>query len=82
MKKCPVCQAEVEQSEAGFIDGYAVKCPTHGWFEFSDTVRATRSSEPRETWERALTKARERVYHTGQHKTVAGKRPRILDSDF
>jgi hypothetical protein len=82
MKKCPVCQADVEQFEQGFIDGYAVKCPTHGWFEFSDTARVTRSSEPREAWERALTKARARVYQTGQHKTVAGKRPRILDSDF
>jgi hypothetical protein len=82
METCPVCKAEAEQFERGFIDGYAVKCPTHGWFEFSDTTRATRGNEPREVWERALTKARQRALQTAQHETVAGKRPRILDSDF
>ena len=80
MEKCPVCQAEAEQVEKGFIDGYAVKCPTHGWFEFSDTVRATREHEPREAWEKALTKARHRALT--QPETLAGKRPRILDVDF
>src|SRR5579863_8835473 len=50
MEECPVCKAEAEQFEGGFIDGYAVKCRTHGWFEFSDTVRATRENEPREAW--------------------------------
>jgi len=83
MEKCPVCQALVEQFEQGFIDGCAVKCPIHGWFELSDTALVTRSGEPREAWERALTKARKRVLHqTEQNETIAGKRPRILDSDF
>ena len=82
MQKCPVCQAEAEQVERGFIDGYAVKCPTHGWFEVSDTVRATRESEPREAWERALTNARARAIQPAQSETIAGNRPRILDLDF
>jgi hypothetical protein len=78
MEMCPVCKAAVEQIEGGLIDGYAVKCPTHGWFE----VRTTRENEPREMWERALTKARHRALGTAQRETIAGKRPRILDSDF
>ena len=82
MDKCPICKAEAEQIDRGFIDGYAVKCPIHGWFEFSDTAKVTRGNEPREAWERALTKARLRALQTAQDETVAGKRPQILDSDF
>jgi hypothetical protein len=82
MDKCPVCKSDAEELEAGLFDGYAIRCPTHGEIEFSDTVRATRSNEPREAWERALRNARERALKTAQHETVAGKRPRILDYDF
>jgi hypothetical protein len=82
MDQCPVCKAEAEEVERGFFDGTAVKCPAHGWFEYSDTVQVSRSNEPREAWERALTKARNRAQRTGKHETVAGKRPRIVDHDF
>jgi hypothetical protein len=82
MDKCPVCKSDAEELERGVFDGYAIKCPTHGSIEFSDTVRATRWNEPRKVWEHAFKNARERTLRTGQHETVAGKRPRILDSDF
>jgi hypothetical protein len=45
-------------------------------------VRATRMGETRADWERAHTNARERAVKNAQHETAAGKRPRILDSDF
>jgi hypothetical protein len=80
--QCPICKSEAQELERGFFDGYALKCPTHGEIEFSDTVRTTRMNEPRDVWERAHTNARERAVKDTQHETVAGKRPRILDSDF
>jgi hypothetical protein len=80
MDKCPVCKQTLEQSERGFIDGYAVKCPVHGWIEISDTVNTTRSNEPRDAWERALRKARDRAHRDSD--TLAWRRPRILDHDF
>jgi hypothetical protein len=82
MDKCPVCKSDAQELEPGFFDGYTVKCPIHGEIEFSDSVRAARWNEPRAAWEAALTRARERALKTAQHTTVAGKRPRILDSDF
>jgi hypothetical protein len=42
MDKCPICKSDAQELERGLFDGYAVKYPTHGEFEFSDTVRATR----------------------------------------
>lgn len=78
---CPICQTDAEELAVAF-DGYAVKCPVHGEFEFSGTVNSTRQSEPRQAWERALTNARLRVSKSGQHETVAGKRPRIVGDDF
>ncbi len=80
--ECPICKSKAQELERGLFDGYALKCPIHGEIEFSDTVRATRMSESREAWERALTNARTRALKIAQHETVAGKRPRVLDSDF
>jgi hypothetical protein len=79
--ECPICKSQAQEFEPVF-DGYALKCPVHGEVEFSDTVRATRMNEPREAWERAHSNARLRAIKTAQHETVAGNRPRILDSDF
>jgi hypothetical protein len=64
MDKCPVCKSDAERLEPGFFDGYTIKCPTHGEIEFSDTTRVTRWNEPREAWECALTKARDRALRT------------------
>jgi hypothetical protein len=80
--ECPICKSEARELERGLFDGHALRCPVHGEIEFSDTVRATRLGEPRAAWERAHTNARERAVKNAQHETVAGKRPRILDSDF
>jgi len=82
MDKCPVCKSDAEELDAGLFDGYAIKCPTHGEIEFSDSVRVERWDNAREAWERALTKARARTIKSAQHETVAGKRPRILTYDF
>jgi hypothetical protein len=79
--ECPICQADAEELAVTF-DGYALKCPTHGEFEFSGTVNATRQGAPREAWEHALTTARTRAIKSGQSETLAGKRPRIVDTDF
>jgi hypothetical protein len=80
MDECPICKSSA-QVEPGTFDGYTMKCQVHGEFEFSDTVKSTHWNEPRGAWEQ-LTKARERTIKTTQHETVAGRRPRILDSDF
>ena len=72
--ECPICKSEARELERGLFDGHALRCPVHGEIEFSDTVRATRLGEPRDAWECAVKNT--------QHETVAGKRPRILDSDF
>jgi hypothetical protein len=80
--ECPICKSEAQELERGFFDGHALRCTVHGEIEFSDTVRSTRSDEPRDAWERAHTNAWERAIRNAQHETVAGKRPRILDSDF
>ncbi len=42
MDKCPVCKSDAEELDAGLFDGYAIKCPTHGEIEFSDSVRVER----------------------------------------
>jgi hypothetical protein len=80
--ECPICKSKAQELEGGRFDGYALKCPVHGEVEVSDTVRATRMDESRVAWERAHTNARYRAVKNTQHETVAGKRPRILDSDF
>jgi len=80
--ECPICKSKAQELEGGLFDGHALRCPVHGEIEFSDTVRATRMGEPRAEWERAHTNARERAVRNAQPKTVASKRPRILDSDF
>jgi hypothetical protein len=61
--------------------GHAVALPAMERVEHGDAIRATRSNEPREAWERALTHTRQRTLKTGQYETLAG-RPRILDDDF
>jgi hypothetical protein len=78
--KCPVCKIEAAETEQGFIDGYGLKCPVHGWIEVSDTALATRSNEPRAAWEMALARARDRAFR--ERGTIGGQRPRILDMDF
>jgi hypothetical protein len=78
--ECPICKSDAEEIEKGFFDGYTVKCPVHGEFQFTDTVRATRMNEPREAWERAHTNARMRA--TRESETLGGKRPKIFDDDF
>ena len=80
--ECPICKSKAQELDVGLFDGYALKCPVHGDIEFSDTVGATRMDEPRAAWERAHTTARECAAKNAQQETVAGKRPRILDSDF
>lgn len=80
--ECPICKFKAQELESGFFDGYALRCPVHGELEFTDTVRATRGSALREAWERAHATARTRAVKSAQHQTAAGKRPRILDSDF
>jgi hypothetical protein len=80
--ECPICKSKAQELDGGLFDGHALRCPILGEIEFSDTVRATRMSEPRESWERAHTNARNRAVKNAQHETVAGNRPRILDSDF
>ena len=80
--ECPICKSEARELDRGLFDGNALRCPVHGEIEFSDTVRATRLGELRAAWERAHTNARERAVKTTQSEIVAGKRPRILDSDF
>jgi hypothetical protein len=79
--ECPICKSHAQEL-APLFDGYALKCPIHGEIEFTDTVRATRMNEPREAWEYAHTNARQRAIKNAKHETIAGKRPRILDSDF
>ena len=79
---CPMCKSKAEEIERGFFDGYTVKCPVHGEFEFTDTVKSTRMNEPREAWERALTSARKRAVKDAENPTVGGNRPRIKGDDF
>lgn len=78
--ECPICKSKAPELDRGIFDGYALKCPTHGEFEFTATVRATRMNEPREAWERAHTTAR--THALNEAEMLGGKRPRIYDGDF
>jgi sarcosine oxidase delta subunit len=69
---CPICRSRAEQLDR-IIDGDAIRCRTHGEFEFTGTARNEKSRD-REDWEKALERAKTR--------TAPGRRPRIYSTDF
>jgi len=68
---CPICRSQAEQLDR-IIDSDAIRCGTHGEFEFTGTAR--NESRDREDWEKALERAKSR--------TTPGRRPRIYSTDF
>jgi hypothetical protein len=69
---CPICRSQAEQLDR-IIDSDAIRCGTHGEFEFTGTARSEKSRD-REDWEKALERAKSR--------TPPGRRPRIYSTDF
>jgi hypothetical protein len=72
--KCPICGTEAQEIEPGMGDFHTVRCPQHGEFQFSDTLRADTTPRTVEQWERALAQARE--------SAAPGARPRITSCEF
>jgi hypothetical protein len=75
MNNCPICKSNAEELETRTPEMHAIRCETHGEFEFSNTLtHITLWSAPREVWERALQNAKSR--------TGPGVRPKIIRDDF
>ena len=69
---CPICEAQADGLDAANFHGIAVRCLTHGEFEFSRSAKETLRT--RHDWEIALNRA--------QHRTNTRTRPRIYVTDF
>jgi hypothetical protein len=69
---CPICEIPADGLDAGYFHGTAVRCLTHGEFEFSRSAEAR--TRTRDDWETALKRA--------QHRTNGDTRPRIYVTDF
>jgi len=75
MNNCPICKSNAEELETRTPEMHAIRCETHGEFEFSNILtHITLWSAPREVWERALQNAKSR--------TGPGVRPKIIRDDF
>jgi hypothetical protein len=48
---CPICRSQAEQLDR-IIDSDAIRCGTHGEFEFTGTARSEKSRD-RKDWEKA-----------------------------
>ena len=71
---CPICERRADVLDTGDFHGAAIRCLTHGEFEFSRSAFREERRFARDDWETALKRA--------QHRTNLGKRPRIYATDF
>ena len=62
---CPICEMQADGLDDGYFHGIAIRCLTHGEFEFSRSIEER--TRTRDDWETALRRA--------QHRTNAGRLP-------